>query len=511
MHAGRGKMKECCKKMFRFTGALLAVSAITCISVFPLSETYCKNTENIFAQTAEAVSIKSMTPTQGPVVSADITGGSGFTFPVFNGDESVKFENVADDIRLFVRTDENSEWVSIDNNADSGWIYDSNFGHFWDGPGGFWFHVNQTTFVRLQSAANPDVHLDYTIVFERSADYDQIEMGTSESPELSGWNLIWNDEFSEDVIDRSKWTNETGYYLTDDPNTWGWGNNELEHYTDSEKNTFACDGKLSIRILEEPKTFEQDPGRVAPYSSGKLISKDKFSFRYGRIDFCAKLPTGTGIWPALWMLPNDSVYGTWAASGEIDVMESKDRINNTVYGTVHYGGAWPANAYTGNQYTFKDGKTYDDGFHIYSCIWEKEKIRWYVDGECFSVVPYTNWYSAAAENNPYAPFDEEFYIIMNLAAGGNFDGGRVPDASSVPCEMQVDYVRVYQAEGDPTASFTDNSGNNPSEPEIIDAAFALKLQRYFLGAESYRKAFDFDGNGKVDITDMIKVKSSLLN
>ncbi|MBP0978775.1 MAG: hypothetical protein J6P89_11480, partial [Oscillospiraceae bacterium] len=108
---------------------------------------------------AETLTVKSMTPTQGPVVEANETGGSGFTFPVFNGDESVKYEQVAGDIRLFAKTEKQNDWVSIDNNADSGWIYDQNFGHFWDGPGGFWFHVKEKTFIRLQSASDPSVYL----------------------------------------------------------------------------------------------------------------------------------------------------------------------------------------------------------------------------------------------------------------------------------------------------------------------------------------------------------------
>ena len=216
--------------------------------------------------------------------------------------------------------------------------------------------------------------------------------------------------------------------------------------------------------MDEPTTFDIDPDRVAPYSSGKVISQNKFSFKYGRIDYCAKLPTGTGIWPALWMMPNDEVYGTWAASGEIDVMEARGRIPNSVCGTIHYGGTWPANTSTGEDYYFPDGSTFDDGFHVYSCVWEQEAIKWYVDGTCYSVISYDEWYTNAAIDSPYAPFDQEFYIIMNLAAGGWFDGGIAPSAESIPSEMQVEYVRVYQAEGDTTGSYTDRS-SGIVEPE----------------------------------------------
>lgn len=630
-------MKKYGKSIMKVTGTVLAFSMIFSSPVLKCSD--------LMPVCAVTVTVTSMTATQGPEINAGITGGSGFTFPVFNGDESVKFDDVADDLKLFVKDSKTGEWVGIDGNADSGWIYDQNFGHFREGGGGFWFHVKETTYVRLQSAANPSVHLDYTINYtlpERSnyilsadgdtnltagetgavglvlpkidggypidteldsfvyevkkngkwmsltnpesgfsyrssgytstssanqwgywfdtiyglwfqpitedvsirvgypadgvkghdckenyvvynikgnpdaqrpdpADAEPIELSKLSDPELEGWNMIWHDEFSGDKLDSSSWTHETGYYLSDDPGTWGWGNNELEYYTDSEKNSFVKDGKLTLRLIDEPASFEQDPGRTAPYSSGKLISKDKFSFKYGRIDFCAKLPKGTGIWPALWLLPNDSVYGTWASSGEIDVMEAKGRLDNVIYGTIHYGGTWPANRNTGNEFIFEDGKTYDDGYHVYSCIWEKEMIRWYVDGQCYSVVPYTEWYSGAAQDNPYAPFDEEFYIIMNLAAGGNFDGGRNPDASSVPGEMQVEYVRVYQAEGDTEGSYTDKTGSSSSEPAVIDAAYVLKLQKYLLGVKQDNTGLDFDENGKISITDLIKAKAYILN
>ncbi|MCQ2464586.1 MAG: family 16 glycosylhydrolase [Oscillospiraceae bacterium] len=629
------------RKTAVMTGSVLCAALLLNSGGYYTSEISSFSSVSISA--AEKIPVKSMTPTQGPELNADATGGSGFTFPVFNGDENIKFENVADDIRLYVKTDSSPEWTAIDSNAESGWVYDQNFGHFWDGPGGFWFHVTENTYVRLQSASDPEVHLDYTIkavssarstyalsasgdtvikagetgaagisfpkidggfpvqseldsfVVEmkkdgkwisldnqesglqyRTAGYTHssaatqwgywadtvyglwfqpvtedltlrfgypedgvkghdcgsnyieyiirgnpdayrpdpassgpVELASADNPDIKGWNLIWSDEFESGSIDSSKWSHETGYYLSDDPGTWGWGNNELEYYTDSEKNSFVKDGKLVLRLENEPETFPQDENRTAPYSSGKIVSKDKFSFKYGRIDFCAKLPSGTGIWPALWMLPNDSRYGTWAASGEIDVMEARGRLNNTVYGTIHYGGTWPANTNTGNEYVFSDGKTYDDGYHVYSCIWEKDMIRWYADGECYSVVPNTEWYSAADRDNPYAPFDEEFYIIMNLAAGGNFDGGKVPDGSSVPSEMQVEYVRVYQAEGDSTGSFTDKSEKN-DEPAVVNAQYFIKIQKYLLGMISDGSGTDYDRSGKTDIIDLVKVKQLLL-
>ncbi|MCQ2417598.1 MAG: family 16 glycosylhydrolase [Oscillospiraceae bacterium] len=580
----------------------------------------------------DAAVIQSMTPTQGPVLTAGATGGSGFTYPVFNGDAAVTYEQVADDLLLFVKAKDGT-WMNLDNNAASGWIYDQNFGQFQDGPGGYWFTVSETTYIRLQSKSNPDAFCDYTILFDipkrtaftltvsgdtavnadkkgavgislpkidggypvqseldafvyevlqngkwislddtasgflyRNNGYsfsstanqwgywadgiyglwfqpitedmqirigyptdgikghtcgtnyityhltgnpdaprpnphyvEKLEMASSPDEKLEGWNLIWNDEFSGTSINTDYWTHETGYYLGDDPNTWGWGNNELEYYTDSPDNSYVKDGVLTLKLLSEPKIFPQDANRTAPYSSGKLISRDKFSFKYGRIDFCARLPVGNGIWPALWMLPNDNVYGTWAASGEIDVMEAKGRVQNEIYGTIHYGGTWPANKNTGNTYLFPEDTTYADDYHIYSCIWEKDKIRWYVDGICYSVIPAEEWYSAAAPDNPYAPFDQEFCIILNLAAGGNFDGGITPDAASVPSEMQIDYVRVYQAEGDKECSCTLHN-------EAFTVQYIHRLQKWLMGQNVNGNALDYNSDGKINGLDLALAK-----
>ena len=205
---------------------------------------------------------------------------------------------------------------------------------------------------------------------------------------------------------------------------------------------------MNIIAYNEPKSFPQDPSRYAQYSSGKITTKDKFTFKYGRIDFRAKLPTGNGMWPALWMLPNDDTYGTWAASGEIDVMEARGRLPGATCGTVHFGGTWPANKYIGGDYAFPDGQTINSNYHVYTAIWEDDNIKWYVDGKCFFKATKDQWYSAGASADDDAPFDQEFYIIMNLAVGGWFDGGISPDASSLPASMQVDYVRVYKSTGE---------------------------------------------------------------
>lgn len=530
----------------------------------------------------DTTTITSMTATQGPSITAGVTGGCGFTYPTFNNDTTLIYDAVADDLKVYVKSVDSSEWIDIDNNASSGWVYDSNFGQFTDGGGGYWFTVDESINVRLVSISSPDVYLDYTITYEApertsytltaydgtsyTADDDgaigiplpkidggaayeselanfvyelkvdgewveladnsksgfsysgsgynntsasnqwgywadgiyglwfqpiQVDMdfrigypldgtlggdvgnnyvtytfvGNPDAPRpdeteyadivipetedtvLDGWNLVLNDEFNGTSLDTSLWNYSTGYYINDDPDTWGWGNNEMEYYTDSEKNVFVDSGNLNIVAYDEPTAFAQDPDRYAQYSSGKITKQDNFSFTYGRIDFRAKLPTGDGLWPALWLLPNDNTYGTWAASGEIDVMEARGRLPETTSGTIHFGGTWPANTYLGSDYSFSDGNSIDSDFHVYSVVWEEDNIKWYVDGECFFVATNDQWYSDGDSDNANAPFDQQFYIIMNLAVGGWFDNELTPDASDIPATMQVDYVRVYKAEG----------------------------------------------------------------
>ena len=185
----------------------------------------------------------------------------------------------------------------------------------------------------------------------------------------------------------------------------------------------------------------------AKYSSGKITTKDKFSVKYGRVDFRAKMPTGTGVWPAMWMLPNDSVYGSWPLSGEIDVFEGRGRTPNMVFGTLHYGSQWPNNINSSDAFNMtKNGnvKTGIDDWHVYSVVWDAENIKIYCDGKCYFKCTAGEWYSGSDRGNTYAPFDQRFYLILNLAAGGTFDSGYVPDDNFTSAMMEVDYVRVYQ-------------------------------------------------------------------
>ncbi len=271
----------------------------------------------------------------------------------------------------------------------------------------------------------------------------------------SSWKLVWSDEFNGTTLDTTKWGFDmgNGFHPPDDPTAWiwGWGNDELEYYTDRPDNVYVKDGLLHIRAVKESY-------KGCEYTSARLVTRGLFSKAYGRFEFRAKLPSGQGMWPALWLLPSDNAYGVWAASGEIDILEARGQEPFQILGTIHYGSRWPMNDFTEAD-TVLPGKGTISDFHVYDLEWEPGVMRWYVDGQLYSVK--RHWWScsktdahhqplqhpAAADLNPWpAPFDKPFYIVMNLAVGGKFPGN--PSAETVfPQEMLVDYVRVYDKVG----------------------------------------------------------------
>lgn len=240
-------------------------------------------------------------------------------------------------------------------------------------------------------------------------------------------NLVWSDEFNENTLNTNNWAYETGDGCS--INLCGWGNNELEYYTNRPENLFFKDGNM---IIEARK--EDFGGRN--YTSAKIVSRGKKTFKYGRIEFRAKLPKGKGIWPAFWMLPQSEVYGGWPRSGELDIMEYLGHETNKVHGTVHYGPGTNGSIKISREYTLPSG-TFNDDFHVFSIVWDLNEIKWYVDGNLFSTVSKSDMGS-----NTY-PFNEEFFFIINLAVGGNWPGS--PDAQTTfPQQLIVDYIRVYQ-------------------------------------------------------------------
>jgi beta-glucanase (GH16 family) len=292
-----------------------------------------------------------------------------------------------------------------------------------------------------------------------------------EEPAPAKWQLVWSDEFDGESINQANWNMEV--------NCNGGGNNERQCYTDNADNAFVVDGKLNIVAKAAPE------GAELPFTSARLNSKNKADFKYGRFEINAKLPTGQGAWPAIWMLPTDEAYGGWPRSGEIDIMEAVNLgvvdtngvLMNQVHGTLHYGRAWPNNVYSGKDHTLADGASPSADFHVYAVEWEEGEIRWYVDDVLYATqrkselrkndagVPvglaHQGWFTSPATADGQAeqlvwdnaPFDQAFHLILNYAVGGNWPentgvGGIDSSAIHENNVFQIDYVRVYECSVD---------------------------------------------------------------
>lgn len=252
------------------------------------------------------------------------------------------------------------------------------------------------------------------------------------------WRIVWRDEFDGGAIDFTKWSHEE--------NNYGGGNNEKQFYSTQPKYSFVKDGMLHLCAYRDAYTSVD--GKKSNYTSARLRTLYRGEWKYARVELRAKLPSGEGIWPAAWMLPTNSPYGTWAASGEIDIIESRGSDVKKTLGTLHFGGGWPANEHKGAAYDFPNKNAADD-FHIYAIEWEKDAISWFVDGVKWQTISHKDWNSQAAKENAYAPFDQPFHLILNLAVGGNFFNGTGQDPDRLPAEAfpqtyLIDYVRVSQ-------------------------------------------------------------------
>ena len=228
-------------------------------------------------------------------------------------------------------------------------------------------------------------------------------------------SLVWSDEFNTaGAPDASKWGYDIG------TGSGGWGNNELQYYTNRAENAFVSNGILKITALKENYSG-------SAYTSSRLLTKNKFSTKYGKIEVRAKLPVGVGTWPAIWMLGNNIDVVGWPACGEIDIMEHKGSDQNRVYGTLHHPNHFGGN---GDGATVVIPTTATE-FHNYAVEWNAEIIKFSVDGNVF----YT------FNNKSNLPFNQNFFIILNLAMGGTFGGPVDPAFNNA--SMEVDYVRVY--------------------------------------------------------------------
>jgi len=249
-----------------------------------------------------------------------------------------------------------------------------------------------------------------------------------------GEKLTFRDEFnraSETPVDPTKWTAEIGGY--------GWGNEELQYYTDDIENAYHDGaGSLVIKTIKKdlPPSFSCWYGQCK-YTSARLITKGKFDQKYGRFEARIKIPRGQGMWSAFWMLGNNIDKVGWANCGEIDIMENIGREPSTVYGTIHGPGYLGANG-IGAPFNLPNEQKFADDFHIYATEWTENKISFYVDGNLSkTIVP---------KDLPAGKkwvYDHPFFMILNLAIGGKWGGA--PDETTVfPQTMMIDYVRVYR-------------------------------------------------------------------
>lgn len=265
--------------------------------------------------------------------------------------------------------------------------------------------------VIISNATNADINRNTGVgVIENDDVVTNIGYTTPEA--YDGMSLVWRDEFDGTSLNTIDWNYETGNH--------GWGNNELQNYVAGTNNAKVANGVLTIEAKRIGSTF----------SSARLTTQRKKSFKYGRIDIRARLPEGQGLWPALWMLGDNFSTVGWPDCGEIDIMELVGHEPAKTHGTVH----WEQNGHAsfGGNTSLSTG-VFADEFHVFTIIWDEQSIRWYLDDVEFHVITITG----------IPEFHEDFFFIFNVAVGGNWPGN--PDATTrFPQRMMVDYVRVFQ-------------------------------------------------------------------
>ncbi len=286
-----------------------------------------------------------------------------------------------------------------------------------DGNASHSYKVSEVYVVKVIAYSKDNLSIDKEIKVQVKVSIPTVGYSTPTS--YAGLSLVWQDEFDGTTLNASNWEYEFGGS--------GWGNNELQYY--QEQNTVVEDGLLIIKAKRESVG-----GKI--YTSSRIITQDKYDFKYGRVDIRAKLPKGQGIWPALWMLgANFSTLG-WPKCGEIDIVEMIGGTgnDNKVYGTVHWDNSGSHAQYGGSQ-SLTNGQLFADEFHVFTIVWDASFITWYLDDVKYHVIDITP--------DGLSELREDAFFIFNVAVGGNWPGS--PDgATQFPQFMAVDYVRVFQ-------------------------------------------------------------------
>jgi beta-glucanase (GH16 family) len=254
---------------------------------------------------------------------------------------------------------------------------------------------------------------------------------SSVANDLPGWKLTWSDEFNGpdgSAVDPTKWTHDVG--------GTGWGNNELEYYTDGMQNAVVQGGNLVITATAQGASQYKCSYGTCKYTSARLLTKGLFSQQYGRFEARAQMPTGKGLWPAIWALGDNIDTVSWPACGEIDFMETIGTDIQTNHGSLHM----PSNYGPSGTYKLPNGASYADGFHVFAFEWEPGTIRFYVDGMLYETQ------TSKVPSGDTWEFEHPFFLLINVAVGGQWPGS--PDGTTTfPQTLKVDYVRVYQRDG----------------------------------------------------------------
>lgn len=270
------------------------------------------------------------------------------------------------------------------------------------------------------------------LTFEITLSQPTVSSSVSYTEEKNvSWELVWADEFNyAGLPDPTKWGYDVGGH--------GWGNNELQFYTEQRKENARVE--RGILLIEA----RRENWKSSKYTSARLHSKGKGDWTYGRFEIRAKLPTGRGTWPAIWMLPSLKTYGDggWPDNGEIDVMEHVGFDPDVVHGSVH------TKAYHHSIGTHKSAKmnvpSARKTFNVFAVEWDPKEIRWYINGKHYFTFPNEKLTQTTADHKQW-PFDKPFHLVLNLAVGGNWGGLKGVDESIWPQRLEIDYVRVYRA------------------------------------------------------------------
>jgi Beta-glucanase/Beta-glucan synthetase len=245
--------------------------------------------------------------------------------------------------------------------------------------------------------------------------------------------LIWQQDFTQRSTGLSGWNIRLGNDLQDNEGNAinpGWGNGEQQFYTEHSSNLYI--DEFGLNLCARREDIQSGDGRQFAYTSARLDTRDHFSYCYGKLIVRAKLPAGQGLWPAIWLLPQDQAYGPWPASGEIDMVEAKGRLPRQVAGTLHYGKDWDHKVT--EEFSYQLESSTINEFHDYALEWEADSMRWLVDGHC---------YAELRLEPGIMPFDQPFYLVLNLAVGGWYDHVAV-DEAALPAVMTVSGIWLYR-------------------------------------------------------------------